>query len=89
MAELVFGSLCVLVFQHSESQADLLKVTQQAHGIGTMAVGRWKVEMEGNGDGNGVLVQKPGTWGQGCAMDLQRDRTMLSSLWALVSPSEQ
>ena len=54
-----------------------------------MAVGRWKVEMEGNGEGNGDLVQKPGTWGQGCAMDLQRDRTMLSSLWALVSPSEQ
>lgn len=89
MAELVFGSLCVLVFQRPESQADLLKVTQQAHGIGTMAVGWWKVEMEGNGEGNSVLVQKPGTWGQGCAMDLQRDRTMLSSLWASVSPSEQ
>ena len=89
VAELVSGSLHVLVFQRPESQADLLKVTQQACRIGTAAVGWWKAEMEGNGEGNSVLVQKPGTWGQGCATDLQRDGTMLSSLWALVSPSEQ
>ena len=89
VAELVFGSLCVLVFQCPESQADLLKVTQQAHGIGTAAVGWWKVEMEGNGEGNSVLVHKPETWGQGCATDFQRDGTMVSSLWALVSPSGQ
>ena len=86
VAELVSGSLRVLVFQRPESQADLLKVTQQACRIGTAAVGWWKAEMEGNGEGNSVLVQKPGTWGQGCATDLQRDGTMLSSLWALVSP---
>lgn len=89
VAELVSGSLRVLVFQRPESQADLLKVTQQARRIGTVAVGWWKAEMEGNGEGNSVSVQKPGTWGQGCATDLQRDGTMLSSLWALVSPPEQ
>lgn len=47
---------------------------------------RWVMEGEGDGEGDSVLVQKPGTWGQGCATNLRRHGAMLSSSLGLSFP---